>query len=56
MATSPIEPPPHHTPFASEVPAQVVERLTNEGTLMVKDATSDELRQMRLGVADVGAC
>jgi hypothetical protein len=35
-------------------PAHLVTRLTNEGQLFVKDGSTGETRQMRLGVAEVG--
>ena len=53
-AAQPLDPLPLHVPFAVEVPSHVVERITNEGVLMVRDQTNGELRQMRLGVAEVG--
>jgi hypothetical protein len=54
MPAPSIDPLPLHIPLASEASVHVVERLTNDGTVMVRDSTNDELRQMRLGVAEVG--
>ena len=51
MAT--IQPLPDHIPLASEAPAHVVQKIANDGTLMVKDAVTGDMRQMRLGVAEV---
>jgi hypothetical protein len=53
--TQPLDPLPLHVPLAAEAPAHIVERVTNEGTLMVRDGTNGELRQMRLGVAESGS-
>lgn len=45
---------PVHIPTAQEGDAHIVQRITNEGQVMIRDANNDELRQMRLGLADVG--
>jgi hypothetical protein len=34
--------------------AHVVEKIANDGTMMVRDATNGDLRQMRLGIAESG--
>jgi hypothetical protein len=53
-ANQSLDSPPLHVPHASELPAHRFERITNEGTVMVRDGTNNELRQMRLGVAESG--
>jgi hypothetical protein len=53
-ANQPLDSLPLHVPHASELPAHRIERITNEGTVMVRDGTNNELRQMRLAVAESG--
>jgi hypothetical protein len=49
MATEPL---PVHIPTAEEASAHVVERLTNDRTLVVRDATTGQVTTMRLGVTE----
>lgn len=44
---------PDHIDTAAEADAHIVERLTNDGTIWVRDANSGQLRPMRLGLTKV---
>jgi hypothetical protein len=46
------EPLPDHTPTADEIGAHIVERLNNDGTFQVRDATTGQVTTMRLGVME----
>jgi hypothetical protein len=47
------EPLPDHTPTADEIGAHLIEKLNADGTFMVKDATTQQLTTMRLGVLEL---
>jgi hypothetical protein len=51
MAATPL---PEHTPTSAEVDAHLVEKIAQDGTLVVHDAVSGQLTTMKIAVLDVG--